>query len=75
MAKELMFTARVFDGSEAARLGIVNRAVEQNNGGDAAYQAALQLGQEILPQGPIAVKMVKKAVNKGIQVSISFWDM
>ncbi|XP_033644388.1 methylglutaconyl-CoA hydratase, mitochondrial-like [Asterias rubens] len=71
IAKELMFTARVFDGCEAARLGIVNRAVEQNDGGDAAYQAALQLAQEILPQGPIAVKMVKKAVNKGIQVDLA----
>lgn len=31
-------------------MGVVNHSVEQNTEGDAAYQRALKLGQEILPQ-------------------------
>ncbi len=50
IAKELMFTGRVLDGEQAAKLGIVNHAVEQNDEGDAAYQRAVELGKEILPQ-------------------------
>ena len=68
VAKELIFTARVFDGAEAARLGVVNRAVEQNEQGDAAYEAALELAKEIIPQGPVAVRMAKKAINRGLEV-------
>lgn len=49
-AKELIFAARVFNGKEAAEMGVVNHSVEQNSDGDAAYQRALKLGQEILPQ-------------------------
>lgn len=50
MAKELIFSARVVDGSEACRLGLVSHSVEQNNIGDAAYQRALELTREINPQ-------------------------
>lgn len=55
-AKEMIFTARVIDGREALELGLVNRAVGQNKEGDAAYQAALQIAREILPNGPIGVR-------------------
>ena len=34
------------------------------NEGDAAYQRALKLAQEILPNGPIGVKMAKNAITK-----------
>lgn len=50
LAKELIFAARVVDGSEACRLGLVSHAVEQNSIGDAAYQRALELAREINPQ-------------------------
>lgn len=50
LAKELIFAARVVDGSQAARLGLVSHAVEQNASGDAAYQRALELAREINPQ-------------------------
>ncbi|XP_038049376.1 methylglutaconyl-CoA hydratase, mitochondrial-like [Patiria miniata] len=70
-AKELIFTARVFDGAEAERLGVVNRAVEQNEKGEAAYEAALELAKEIIPQGPVAVRMAKKAINRGLEVDLA----
>ncbi|TNM92462.1 hypothetical protein fugu_019474 [Takifugu bimaculatus] len=71
LAKELIFAARVVDGSEASRLGLVSHAVEQNSVGDAAYQRALELAREINPQGPIAVRMAKLAINQGMEVDLS----
>ncbi|XP_047229235.1 methylglutaconyl-CoA hydratase, mitochondrial isoform X2 [Girardinichthys multiradiatus] len=71
LAKELIFTARIVDGKEAYRLGLVNHSVEQNDSGDAAYLHALELAREINPQGPIAVRMAKLAINQGIEVDLS----
>uniref|UniRef100_A0A3Q2PG00 AU RNA binding protein/enoyl-CoA hydratase n=1 Tax=Fundulus heteroclitus TaxID=8078 RepID=A0A3Q2PG00_FUNHE len=50
LAKELIFAARIVDGKEACRLGLVNHSVEQNDTGDAAYLHALELAREINPQ-------------------------
>lgn len=50
LAKEMIFAARVVDGSEACRLGLVSHSVEQNKSGDAAYLRALELAREINPQ-------------------------
>ncbi|XP_078127614.1 methylglutaconyl-CoA hydratase, mitochondrial isoform X2 [Sander vitreus] len=71
LAKELIFAARVVDGAEACRLGLANHSVEQNNSGDAAYLRALELAREINPQGPIAIRMAKLAINQGIEVDLS----
>ncbi|XP_054612464.1 methylglutaconyl-CoA hydratase, mitochondrial [Dunckerocampus dactyliophorus] len=71
LAKELIYTARVVDGTEACRLGLVSHSVEQNKVGDAAYLRALALAREINPQGPIAVRMAKLAINQGIEVDLS----
>ncbi|KAM8872742.1 methylglutaconyl-CoA hydratase, mitochondrial [Synchiropus picturatus] len=70
-AKELIFAARAIDGTEALRLGLVSHAVEQNKSGDAAYHRALELAREINPQGPIAVRMAKLAINQGIEVDLA----
>ena len=50
LAKELIFAARVVDGLEACRLGLVNHSVEQNPSGDSAYLRALALAREFNPQ-------------------------
>nr|XP_055065138.1 methylglutaconyl-CoA hydratase, mitochondrial isoform X1 [Misgurnus anguillicaudatus] len=71
VAKELIFAARVLDGVEAKRLGLVNHAVEQNESGDAAYLQALYLAREFNPQGPIAIRMAKLAINQGIEVDLA----
>lgn len=71
LAKELIFAAKAVDGVEACRLGLVNHSVEQNESGDAAYLRALELAREINPQGPIAVRMAKLAINQGIEVDLS----
>ncbi|XP_044883756.1 enoyl-CoA hydratase domain-containing protein 2, mitochondrial isoform X2 [Mauremys mutica] len=71
LAKELIFTGRQIDGQQALSIGLVNHTVPQNDEGDAAYQRALTLAKEILPQAPIAVKMGKLAINRGIEVDIA----
>lgn len=70
-AKELIFTSRVLDGTQACEMGVVNHVVEQNKDGTAAYERSLTLAEEILPQGPIALRMAKLAINQGSEVDIA----
>lgn len=69
-AKELIYTSKILDGLQAASYGLVNYAVDQNDNGDAAYLKALELAEQIASQGPIAVRMAKLAINKGMQVDL-----
>ena len=58
-------------GKEAAGIRLVNHSVPQNENGDAAFEKALEVADQILPNGPVGVKMGKIAVNKGIDVSVN----
>ena len=60
-AKELIFTARRIGSEEASRLGLVNRVVAPGK----ALESALALAREILPNGPVALRLAKKAVDQG----------
>lgn len=71
LAKELIFTARTFKGTAAYEMGICNHSVPQNDNRDAAYLKALDIAKEILPNGPIGVRMAKKAIDKGMQVDLN----
>ncbi|KAL3274375.1 hypothetical protein HHI36_015773 [Cryptolaemus montrouzieri] len=70
-AKELIYTARVIDGSKAEELGIVNNVVDQNTTGDAAYSKSLDLCEEIVQNGPVALKMAKAAINRGLETDLT----
>ena len=70
-AKELIYTARILRGRDAEAIGLVNHCVDQNEAGNAAYLRSLDLAREILPNGPIGVKMAKLAINKGTEVDIA----
>ena len=63
-AKELIFTARILNGEQCEEIGLVNYVVDENQ----AYKKALEIASEILPQGPIALKMAKNAINRGMEV-------
>ncbi|KAL7397789.1 hypothetical protein ABVT39_028012 [Epinephelus coioides] len=71
LAKELIFTGKRVGGQTALEMGLVNRAVEQNQTGDAAHREALSLAREIRPQAPIAVRMAKEAMNRGVEVDMT----
>ncbi|XP_061040188.1 enoyl-CoA hydratase domain-containing protein 2, mitochondrial isoform X4 [Eubalaena glacialis] len=62
---------RRLSGAQAQALGLVNHAVAQNEEGNAAYHRARALAQEILPQAPIAVRLGKVAIDRGIEVDIA----
>jgi len=66
-AKELIFTARRIDAEEAGRLGLVDRVVAAGQ----ALASALDLAREILPNGPIALRMAKRAVNQGLELDLA----
>ncbi|XP_006875938.1 PREDICTED: methylglutaconyl-CoA hydratase, mitochondrial-like [Chrysochloris asiatica] len=70
LAKELIFSARVLDGQEAKEVGLISHVLEQNKEGDAAYKKALDLAREFLPQGPIAMRVAKLAINQGMEVDL-----
>lgn len=70
-AKELIFTARILNGTEATKMGMCNHVVDQNESRDAAFNKAIEIACEILPNGPIGVRMAKKAIDHGIQVDIN----
>lgn len=62
-AKELIFTARVLGAEQAVGVGLANYAVEAGQ----AEAKALELAGEILPRGPVAVRMAKAAIDQGMQ--------
>lgn len=66
----MIFTGKMISGVEAEEIGLADYAVEQNENGDAAYQRALVLAEEILPGGPVAVRVAKLSINRGMQVGI-----
>ncbi len=57
IAKELTFTARIFDGREAAALGLVTRL------SDTPYDAAMRMAAEIAGRSPDAVRGAKALFN------------
>lgn len=59
-AKELIFTGEIFDSMKAKKYGVVNHAAENS-----AYEKALDIAMSILPQGPIAIRMAKLAIDRG----------
>ena len=67
MAKQLLYTARNIDAAEALRIGLVNSVVPQAE----LMDTALKMANTIARNAPIAVRGCKKAVNEGMQVSIS----
>lgn len=62
-AKELIFTARMFDGNVALDIGLTNAVAEPGK----AFDKALELAREIRPRGPVALRMAKLAISKGME--------
>src|ERR1044071_5169224 len=65
-ALELCLTGETVSGTDAARLGLVNRAVPGNE----VLQAAEDLANRILKGAPMSVAFIKEAIKKGIELPL-----
>ncbi|GIW43230.1 MAG: 3-hydroxybutyryl-CoA dehydratase [Candidatus Binatia bacterium] len=65
-ACDLLFTGRIIDAEEAYRLGLVDRLASPEDF-DAAVAA---LAREIASAGPLAVRLTKRAIYRGIRHSL-----
>src|SRR4029453_10462588 len=58
VAKELVFSARVFDGREAERIGLATRLA------DAPLNEAIAMATEIAARNPDAVRAAKRLLHR-----------
>ena len=65
-AKETILADERINAQEAFRIGLVQRVVPKGQ----ALEEARKLLKKILGKGPVAVKMAKKAINEGLQMSL-----
>lgn len=64
-ANELLYTGRLIDGAEAARIGLANHVCE----GESVLKKAMEIAEEIASCAPAAVRMIKQSVYRGLN-----WD-
>jgi len=65
-ACELLFTGRVFDAAEAERLGIVNQVIPRED----FENGVRRFASAVAASAPLAVRMVKKSVYRGVEHSL-----
>lgn len=65
-AKELIYTGDVIKADEALRIGLVNKVVPVEN----LKEEVMALANKIAANAPIAVKLCKDAIDRGMQVDI-----
>ncbi|MBF0103830.1 MAG: enoyl-CoA hydratase/isomerase family protein [Deltaproteobacteria bacterium] len=66
-AKEFIFSADMVTADEACALGIVNRVFEP----DQLISETVKQLQKITSKGPIAVRLAKKVINEGTDLSLA----
>ncbi|MGL4849939.1 MAG: short-chain-enoyl-CoA hydratase [Clostridium sp.] len=65
-AKELIYTNEIIKADEALRIGLVNKVVALEE----LMDAAKEMASKIISNAPIANKLCKDAIDRGMQVSI-----
>ena len=65
-AKEIIYSAQNINADEAYRIGLVNKVVPLEE----LMPTAKKLASKIMRNAPIAVKLCKDAINRGMQVDI-----
>jgi enoyl-CoA hydratase/carnithine racemase len=65
-AKELLYTGDRISPAEAERLGLINKVVPA----DKLEEATNELAGKLLAKSPMALKAVKKLVNRGMESSL-----
>lgn len=65
-ALRLLFTGEMIDASEAFRIGLVDEVVEP----DGLLDRAVGLAEQICQNGPLAVRTIKEAVYRGLDLPL-----
>ena len=65
-ARDMIFTSRVIDATQALTLGLVNAVVES----DRLMAEAIALAEQIAAGGPIAARYAKEAVSEGMDLTL-----
>lgn len=65
-AKEIIFTGRKIKAKEAHRIGLVDEVYAS----EALMEEALRMAGEIAANAPLAVRLAKEEINRGIQADI-----
>ena len=65
-ALEMILTGEVIDAQEALRIGLVNKVVSKKE----LMDVAVKVAQEMASKGPIALKYIKEAIYKGMDMSL-----
>jgi methylglutaconyl-CoA hydratase len=66
-AKELIFTARRLRAEDALQLGLVDQLAAVGE----ALSGALVLAREMLPNGPLALRLAKLSMNRGSELNLA----
>ena len=66
IAKELLFTGDIIDAHRAHAIGLVNKVVEAGKHLD----SAVEMAEKIAGKGPLAVRLCKEAVNRGLEMDM-----
>lgn len=65
-AMEMILTGCTIDAVEAARLGLVNKAVDKEN----VQETAVEMARLIAEKGPISLEYTKEAIHKGLDLTL-----
>ncbi|UYP46682.1 3-hydroxypropionyl-coenzyme A dehydratase [Candidatus Lokiarchaeum ossiferum] len=66
VAKELIYSGRVFGAAEAEKIGLINKVVPPEE----LMETAKSMARSFAKMAPFAVKYAKKAINEGLQTDI-----
>ena len=66
MAKQLIYTSEIIGAEEALRIGLVNKVFEP----ETLMEEAIKIANTIAANAPVAVKLCKAAINRGMQCDI-----
>lgn len=66
-AKEVVFSGEMVDAATAKSIGIADRLVSSGK----ALEEATKLAEVIASRGPIALRVAKRVMNKGIEMDLS----
>jgi enoyl-CoA hydratase len=65
-AKEILFTANIYDAETACKIGLVNHVVEPGQ----LMDFCKKMAATIASKGPVAIQLTKAAVNEGFNMDL-----